>query len=60
MSDIKFRHKNGEMVGFILDTSNDISDTIGTKIGDVAGNDLAGVIASVNHANQRSITTNEN
>ena len=37
------------------DTSNEISDIIGTKIGDVAGHDLAGVIASVNNANQQSI-----
>ena len=51
ISDSEFRHKNCEMVGLIPDTSNDISDTIGTKIGDIAGYDLAGVIASVNHAN---------
>ena len=60
MSNSEFRHKIGEMVGFIADTSDEISDTIGTKIGDVAGNDLAGIIASFNHANQRSIRTNEN
>ena len=52
--------KNCEMVGLMPVTSNEISDTIGTKIGDVAGNDLAGVIASVNNANQRSIRTNKN
>ena len=33
------------------DTNNEISDTIGTKLGDIAGNDLGGVIASVNIAN---------
>ena len=60
MADNEFRYKYVEMLGFIADTSNEISDTIGTKIGDIAGNDLAGVIASVNHANQRSIRTNEN
>ena len=52
--------KNGEMVGLIADTSNKISDTITTKIGDVAGIDLVEVIASVNIANQRSIRTNKN
>ena len=60
MSDSEFRHKNGEMVGFIADRCNEISDTIGSKIGNVAGNDLAGVIASVTNNNQRSIRTNEN
>ena len=48
------------MVGFILDTSNEISDTIGSRIGDVVGNDVAGVIANVNNANQRNIRINEN
>ena len=56
----EFRHQNGQLCGYVPDTSNEISDTIGTKIGEIAGNDLAGVIASVNHANQRSIRTNEN
>ena len=37
MSDSEFKQKNGEMVGYIPDTSNDISDTIGSRIGDVAG-----------------------
>ena len=60
MADSKFRQKNGEMVGFMPDTNNEISDTIGTKIGDIAGNDSAGVISSVNNNNQRSIRTNEN
>ena len=60
MYDNEVRHKNGKIVGFILDNINEISDTIGTKIGDVACNDLTGVIPSVNHANQRSIRTNEN
>ena len=32
MSDSEFRHKNGEMVGFIAYTSNELSDTIGIKI----------------------------
>ena len=60
MQNNEFRHQNGQLCGYILDTSNEISDTIGTKIGDVAGNDLVGVIASVHNANQRSIRTNEN
>ena len=60
MSDSEFRQKNGEIVGFIPDNSNEICDTIGTKVGDIAGNDLAGVIASVNNDNRISIWTNEN
>ena len=60
MSDSDFRHKNGEMVHFIVDTSDKISNTIGTKIGNKAGNNLAKVIANVKNANQRSIRTNEN
>ena len=56
----EFRHQNGELCGYIPDTSNKISDIIGTKIGDIASNNLDGVIASVNHANQRSSRTNEN
>ena len=60
MQNNEFRHQNKQLCGFIADTSNEISDTIGTKLGDVAGNDLAGVIASVNHANQRIIRTNKN
>ena len=59
MQNNEFRYQNGELCGFIPDTSNEISDTIGTKLGDIAGNDSAGVIASVNHANQRNIRTNE-
>ena len=32
----------------------------GTRIGDIAYNDVAGVVASTNYANQRNIRTNEN
>ena len=60
MQNNEFRHQIGELCNYIPDTSNEISNTIGSKIGDVAGNDLAGVIASVNHANQRNIRINEN
>ena len=60
MANSEFREKNGEMVGFIPDSSNEISDTIVSKIGDVVGNDLAGVIATVNNANQRNIRITEN
>ena len=52
--------KNDTIVGIIADTSNEIFNTIGLKIGDIAGNDLARVISNVNNANQRSIKTNEN
>ena len=48
------------MLGYIPDNSSEITDIIGTKIGDVAANDLAGVIASVNNANQKIISTNKN
>ena len=47
------------MVGFIADTRNEISDTIGTRIGDIAGNNSAKGIANVNNNNQRIIQTNK-
>ena len=53
-------NQNSELVGFIPDTSSEISDTIGTRQGNAVGVDAAAVIASVNHANQRNIQTNEN
>ena len=33
MEDNEFRTKNGELIGFIPDTSDEINDTIGTRQG---------------------------
>ena len=60
MENNEFRYQTGELVGFIPDTSSEISDTIGTRQGNVAGANAAAVNASVNNANQRNIQTNEN
>ena len=60
MENNEFKYRNGELVGFIPDTSSEISDTIGTRRGNVVGADAAVVIASLNNANQRNIQTNEN
>ena len=56
----EFKYRNGELVRYIPDTSSEISDTIGTRQGNVVGADAAAVIASINNANQRNIQTNEN
>ena len=37
-----------------------IFSIIGTRIGDIAGNDVAGIIASTNNVNQRNVQINEN
>ena len=60
MENNKFKYQNIELVGFIIDTSSEISDTIGTRQGNVVRVDAAAVIASVNNENQRNIQTNEN
>ena len=52
MENNEFKYQNGELVGFIPDTSSEITDTIGTRQGNVVGADAAAVIASVNNANQ--------
>jgi hypothetical protein len=46
---------NGESLGFIPDTSNAISDTIGDRQGDMAGNDVAAVILSTNNVNNKIV-----
>jgi hypothetical protein len=51
----EFRTRDGEAVGFIPDTSADISEIIGTRTGEIAGADIAAVVASVNHANSRNV-----
>ena len=60
MKNNEFKYQNGELVRFIPDTSSEISDTIGTRQGNVVGAAAAAVIASVTNANQRNIQTNEN
>ena len=60
MENNEFKYQNGELVGFIPDTSSEISDTICTRQGNVVGADASAVIPSVNNANQRNIQTNEN
>ena len=60
MENNEFKYQNGKLVGFIPDTSSEISDTISAKQGNVVGADAAAAIASVNNANQRNIQTNEN
>ena len=44
----------------IRDTSSVISDTIGIRVGNVDGADVATVIELLNNAKQRNIQTNEN
>ena len=51
MENNEFKYQNGELVGFIPETSSEISYTIGTRQGYVVGADAAAVIASVNNAN---------
>ena len=60
MENNEFKYQNGEFFRFIPNNSSEISNTIGTKKGNVVGADAAAVIASVNNANQRNIQTNEN
>ena len=59
MENNEFRYQN-ELVGFIPDTSVEVSDTIGTRQGDVAGADAAAIVASVNNANQRNVQVSDN
>ena len=60
MADSDLRKKNSEIVGFIPDKSNEISDSIGSRIGDIAGHDVAKIVANGNNANQKYIRINEN
>ena len=39
--ELEFRTRDGEAVGFIPDTSTEISEILGTRVGDVAGADAA-------------------
>ena len=60
MENAEFRCQTGSLVGFIRDTSSEVSDSIGRRIGDIAGNDVNAIVANVNHANQRNVQSNEN
>ena len=48
----KFRERSGALCGYICDISSKISVTIGTRLGNVYGSDVAAVLKSVNNANQ--------
>ena len=50
MEDVDTKEQNGELFGFIPDSSNEVNDTIGIRQGDVAGADVAAVVASTNNA----------
>ena len=56
----EFRKRSGALCGYIPDTSSDISDTIGTRLGNVDGADFAAVLGSLNNANQRNVQKNVN
>ena len=60
MENAEFKYQTGSLVGFIPDTSSEVSDSIGRRIGDRAGNDANAIVSSVNNANQRSVQANEN
>ena len=59
MENAEFRYQTGFLVGFIPDTSSEVSDLIGRRVGDIAGNDVTAIIANVNHANQRNVQANK-
>jgi len=60
MEDSDFKNQNGELVGYIPDTSDEINDTIGNRQGDVGGADVAAVIGSVNANANKVIKYNSN
>ena len=60
MENAEFRYQTGSLVGFIPDTSSEVSDSIKRRIGDIAGNYVNAIVANVNHANQRNVQANEN
>ena len=60
MENAEFRYQTGSLVGFIPDTSSEVSNSIGRRVGDIAGNNVNAHIANVNHANQRNVHANEN
>ncbi len=56
--ELEFRNHTGMSVGFLPDSSNVVSETIGSRIGTIAGADAAGVITSVNHNDNRGVKYN--
>ena len=60
MENAEVRYQTGSLVGFIPDTSFEVSDSIGRRIGDIASNDVNAIVPNVNHANQRNVQANEN
>ena len=60
MENDEFRKRSGALSGFIPDTSSEISDTIGTRLGNVDGADVAAVLGSLNNENQRNVQTHAN
>ena len=52
MESDKFRKRSDALCGYIPNTSSEISDTIGTRLGNVDGADVAAVLGSLNNANQ--------
>ena len=60
MENAKFKYRTGSLIGFIPDTSSEVSDSIGRRIGNIAGNDINAIVANVNHVNQRNVQANEN
>ena len=60
MESDEFRKRSGALCGFIPDTSSEISDTIGTRVGNVDNANVPAVLGSLNNANQRNVRTNEN
>ena len=60
MESDEFRKRFGALCGYIPDTSFEISDTIGTRLGNVDGDDVTAVLGSLNNANQRNVQNNVN
>ena len=56
----EFRYQTGSLFGFIPDTSSEVSDSIGRRIGYLTGNDVNAIFGNVNYANQRKVQANEN
>ena len=59
METAEFRYQTGSLVGFIQDTYSEVSDSIGRRVRDIAGNDVNAIVANVNQANQRNVQANE-
>ena len=59
MDNAEFRYQTVSLVNFIPDTSSDVSDSIGRKVGDIGGNDVTAIVANVNHSNTRNVEANE-